>query len=205
MLWGNQFAARITVVLFALLLPLQWAQAGSPARSVVERLDSRLLEVMREGDALGYQGRHARLEPVLRQSFDLPYITRLVSGRHWKGWSESQRTKMVEAFSRLTFATYADRFDTYDGEQFKVAAERPLKRQRVLVRCQLVKPDGEAIQLDYVLHRVAGQWRIVNVVADGVSDLSMRRAEYTAVIKRDGFDALITQLNNKIVVYAREK
>ncbi len=205
MLEGKQFAARVAVVLVALLLPLQWAQAGSPARAVVERFDSRLLEVMREADALGYQGRYARLEPILRQSFDLPYITRLVSGRHWKGWSENQRAKMVAVFSRLTFATYADRFDAYAGEQFKVTAERPLKRQRMLVRCELVKPDGKATQLDYVLHQVAGQWRIVNVVAEGVSDLSLRRAEYAAVIKRDGFDALITQLNNKIVVYAREE
>ncbi len=205
MLKGKQFAARVMVALLVWLLPLQWAEAGSPARSVVERLDSRLLEVMRKADALGFRGRHARLEPVLRQTFDLPYITRLVSGRHWKGWSDGQRAKMVEAFSRLTFATYADRFDGYDGERFKITAERPLKKQRVFVRCQLTKPNGEAIQLDYVLHKAADRWRIINVVADGISDLSLRRAEYTAVIKRDGFDALITQLNNKIVVYAREE
>ena len=52
--------------------------------------------------------------------------------------------------------------------------------------------------LNYLLRQTNGQWRIMNVVAQGVSDLSLKRADYTAVIKTEGFDSLINRLEKKI-------
>ena len=43
--------------------------------------------------------------------------------------------------------------------------------------------------------------RVFNVVADGVSDLSLRRADYNSIIKREGYDALIQQVEANIVEY----
>ncbi|MGH8605553.1 MAG: ABC transporter substrate-binding protein, partial [Gammaproteobacteria bacterium] len=60
---------------------------------------------------------------------------------------------------------------------------------------------GEAVRLDYVLQTKSDEWLIVNVIADGVSDLSLKRADYTSVLKSKGFDDLITVLNDKIAKY----
>ena len=73
-----------------------------------------------------------------------------------------------------------------------------MNRERKLVRTELVRPADEAIHLDYVLHQVQGRWRIINVVAEGVSDLSLKRADYGSVIKREGFDTLMQKLDGQI-------
>ena len=69
------------------------------------------------------------------------------------------------------------------------------------MRTVIVKADGERVTLDYVLRDNEGMWQIVNVIADGVSDLSLKRADYTAVIKSEGFNSLVSKLSDKIAYY----
>lgn len=174
------------------------------AKGVVEKLHGTLIDAMKNADRLGYMGRYDLLAPVIEEGFDLPYIARIVLGRqHWKSLDRGQRSTMLETFSRLAVATYAGRFDGYSGERFEVISERPLKRGRILVRSELRESDGNVVRLDYVLHQADSQWRIVNVIADGVSDLSLKRADYSAIMKDEGFDALIARMQEQIVEYAR--
>lgn len=177
--------------------PLPAAQAAAPA-ATVERLHSALLEVMQNADTLGYEGRRERLAPVIRQSFDQAFICEIILGRRWESLSGTQRQRMIDTFTRLTIATYASRFDGFSGESFETVAQEPLKRERMLVRSRLVRPEGEPIPLDYVLQESDDGWRIVNVVADGVSDLSLKRADYGSIMKREGFAALIGRLEGQI-------
>ena len=50
----------------------------------------------------------------------------------------------------------------------------------------------------YTLKALGESWAIINVVADGVSDLALRRAEYSQVLKKQGFDGLIRRLDGQI-------
>ncbi|MHB8415161.1 MAG: ABC transporter substrate-binding protein, partial [Acidiferrobacteraceae bacterium] len=59
--------------------------------------------------------------------------------------------------------------------------------------------DGKVHDFDYLLRPVDGHWRVINVVADGVSDLSVKRAEFAHVMKTKGFTGLIQRLNRHIV------
>ena len=192
-------ACRGMLLLAAIVIFPPVVTAGQSAPGTVERLHEALLEVMGQADELGFSGRRDRLDPVIRASFDLPYISRLVlGGRRWSALDESQRSQMVATFTRLTVATYANRFDGYAGERFNILEERPLKRGRMLVRSELRDADGDAVQLDYVLHKAADRWRIVNVVANGVSDLSLKRADYAAAMKNEGFQALMVKLDDQV-------
>ena len=105
---------------------------------------------------------------------------------------------MVDTFTRLTIATYAARFDGFSGESFRTVELKAMNRGRTLVRTELVRPSDEPVHLDYVLHQDNEQWRIVNVVAEGVSDLSLKRADYGSVIKSEGFKVLMQKLESQI-------
>ncbi|MGO8987510.1 MAG: ABC transporter substrate-binding protein [bacterium] len=181
-------------------LPLVSAQ---PAIDVVENLHKTLLLAMKEGKEIGYQGRYDRLAPVITAGFDMPFIAKIVLGRFWETFDNEQRSKFVETFNRLSIATYAANFDTYSGERFKVISEKEVSGGRILVQTQLIKSDGGQVQLDYLLHRVGSQWRIINVVADGVSDLALKRADYTSFLKSNGLDPFLIKLNEKIAQYSK--
>ena len=182
--------------------PFRWVSAH-PTTDVVENLHRTLLIVMKDGNQIGYQGRYDRLAPVITAGFDMPFIAKTVLGRYWGTFSIEQRSKFVETFSKLSIATYAANFDTYSGEAFKVISEKEVSGGRILVQTQLIKSDGGQVQLDYLLHRAGSQWRIINVVADGVSDLALKRADYTSFLKSKGFDSLLIKLNEKIAQYSK--
>ncbi|MFZ0255313.1 MAG: ABC transporter substrate-binding protein [Gammaproteobacteria bacterium] len=206
----RRLPGTIGAVALAILLPIGAVVSQAPGDSyatdkddgaivTVEALHEALFAVMRQADTLSFADRRQRLAPVVRRSFDFETISATVLGAsQWKELTETQRSKMKETFRELTLATYADRFDGYSGEQFETLSQRPLRRGRALVRSELRIPDEEPVRLDYVLQRVGDEWRIVNILADGVSDLSVKRAEYSSILRTAGFDQLIAQLQEQI-------
>jgi phospholipid transport system substrate-binding protein len=173
------------------------------AIEVIERLHTTLLAIMKEGDQIGYQGRYDRLAPVIKTSFDMPFISKTVLGKYWETFNYEQRSRFVEAFTKMSIATYAANFDRYSGERFRMVSGKEVSGGRILVQSQLIKSDGGKIQLDYLLHRTSSQWRIINIIAEGVSDLALKRADYSAFLKNKGFEALIEKLNEKVGQYSR--
>lgn len=194
---------RLSLILLLLHLTASFSAASDRgAVEAVENLHTTLLAIMKDDDQIGYKGRYDRLEPVIRASFDLPFISRTVLGRYWETLNQEQRSKFIETFSELSIATYAGNFDSYSGERFKTISEKEVTGGRILVKTKLIKSDGGEIPLDYIFHRVDQEWHIINVIAEGVSDLALKRAEYAVFLKVKGFDALLIKLNEKIAEYA---
>jgi phospholipid transport system substrate-binding protein len=173
---------------------------NADAIATVDTLHAALLDIMQNAESLGFAGRRDRVGPVVHESLDLPFITRFAVGRYWKDLSTTERDAMLDVFSRWTVAHYAARFNGYSGEQFQFVSAEPSRRGRELVRTVLeVGGDSaEDVTLDYLLHEKDGKWRVINVIANGVSDLSLKRADYGAVIKAQGLDTLMTKLEDQI-------
>lgn len=175
------------------------AQAADTAIPLITRLNDALLSTMKSAGSLGYRGRYSKLEPVIRSTYDLTFMTRYSAGRHWRELSEAQQKSLVDAFSRLTVATYADRFDGYSGEKFKVTSEETPRTGNKLVHTELVKSDGEVIKLDYLLRQTAEGWRVIDVFLKGtISELATKRSEYSSALSNQGFDGLMTIFEQKI-------
>jgi phospholipid transport system substrate-binding protein len=178
------------------------AIASTPAE-VVETLHATLLATMRDADTLGFSGRYQQLLPVLQASFDFPAIARIATGRHWKDLDEAGRSAFIQTFTELSVATYATNFAGFNGESFSTLGA-DTAAGRTVVRTELVQADGDKVSLNYLLHERDGAWRIVNVIAQGVSDLALKRAEYTAVIKAEGIDSLIKRLAEKVAAMGHQ-
>ena len=168
-------------------------------REPVERLYAALLDVMKRAGELGFEGRYRALEPVIGASYDVPFMAELILGRQWRALSPEQQQLWLATFARLTVSTYADRFDAFSGERFEVGAVEAGTQGTQVVRTKLLRSDGEPVALDYRMRPSAAGWRIIDVFLNGtVSELALRRSEYAALMRRDGFDALIAAVKQKI-------
>ena len=189
---------KLTIFMLAISFgSVSLASGKNAAIDTVEKLHATLLEVMQQASTLGFSGRVEKLNPVLNESFDFATISRIVTGQHWQKLDSVKQADFVDIFSRLSAATYASNFSGFSGEQFKTITVDE-KRGRYIVRTKIIKTDGEEISLDYVVADNDGLLQIVNVIAQGVSDLSLKRADYTAVIDSEGFDSLVGRLDEKI-------
>jgi phospholipid transport system substrate-binding protein len=191
--------ASITVALWlAVGLPTQQAAAASDPQEVAQRFYEILLSTMRDGRSLGQSGRYSRLVPVVNSTFDLAFMARLAVGPSWATLGPARQQRLTEAFGNYVAATYADRFDTYSGEQLEVTDAQPYGSD-VMVQTKIVKSNGETTTLNYLMRQNQGAWQILDVYLDGtISQVAVQRSEFSSILRREGVDGLVIALNRKV-------
>jgi phospholipid transport system substrate-binding protein len=196
--------AAAALALLVLAAPL-WAEDDA-ATQVVNGLHDTLLDVMKNATSLGYQGRYDRIAPVLQRDFDFDFMARFVLGPGWTSLTADEQQQWADAFRRITTATYAARFKGYSGESFKTLGQEPATQDTVFVRTVINRTDADNVELTYRLRKTPDGWRIIDIYQKGtVSELALRRSEYSSVLKRDGFAKLLATVNAKIADYAAGK
>lgn len=177
----------LAAVIFSLGLGgVAFAQDATLATAVVERFHNSLIDGMKKGKELGFAGRRAKLEPVVKETFDAEAMARISTGSAWSKMSDAEHAEIVAAFTTWTVAGYAGNFAAYDGETFVTKGETPDDgKGNILVNTQL-NPKGMApVLFNYRLHKVGAIWKIFDIYLDGaVSQLAMRRAEFAAVLAK---------------------
>ncbi len=180
-----------------------WAEEIS-AKQVIEDFQGQLISVMKEGKALGFQGRYDKLDAVVKKTHDLPKIARIVVGKQCEELTPDQQTKLEDAVSRLSVSAYAYNFKDFSGETFSFISEEETGRGGVVIHSNLKIPGDRDVKFDYMMKKKDDTWQIINIIADGVSDLALKRSDYTSVLTREGFDALLAKINEKIESYAKQ-
>ena len=177
-----------------------WAATAEadPITVPVQALHDSLLEIMRQSANGAYEARHARMEKTVAAHFDIPLIARVVLGRHWQALEAVQQHAFIDLFGRLTVATYVGRFDAFDDQSFRMLQTRALREDRYLVKTALEAPGADPVSLDYLVQQTGAGWKIISVIAAGVNDLSLKRAEYGGLIRDQGYPALVASLEEKI-------
>ena len=172
--------------------------AGDAAVRRIRAFYDALLDVMKQADKLGRRGRYDRLAPVIRETFDLPAMTRIAVGPDWNAIAPDLQAQLVDNFARMTIATYASRFDGYSGERFDVDPVSEARSTGRVVHTKLVPADAEPVTLDYLLRGSGDAWKAVDVYLTGtISELATRRTEFAAILKSGGPQALVESLKQQ--------
>jgi len=193
-------AVLLAVVLLPFAAPRARAEAapGGDAKPVVEKFHAVLIDVMKNANTLGLEGRKEKLGPALDATYDFPAMAQRSIATGWPKLDQSQRDRFIAAFRGLTLRTYATRFDGYANERFETTGEESSVANTVIVRTVL-HTETENIHLDYRLRSTPAGWRVIDVYLSGtVSELALRRAEYSSVLEREGFEALLSALERKV-------
>jgi phospholipid transport system substrate-binding protein len=163
--------------------------------ATVAALQRGLIALAQERPKATLDERYAALEPLVVATHDLPYIAEFALRRQWPTLSEADRGRFVAAFEKLSVMTYAARFVSVGPNTFRpivlAAAEQG---GRANVATAVARADGANVSLEYLLQQKPAGWQIVNIVADGVSDLALKRAEYQRILTSGSIDTLIAEL-----------
>jgi phospholipid transport system substrate-binding protein len=174
------------------------APQSSP-QSVVEKLHDSLVEAMKHAREFGFQGRFEHIEPVVTETFDLEFMGSKSVGRHWKKLSPEEKKLWLGKFRDYLTANYAGNFTDYDGEHFETLGDEPAKRNTRVVLTELRIPSDENIVFNYRLREKDGRWRIIDIYLRGtVSELALRRSDFSSTLKAKGFADLTAAVDRKI-------
>lgn len=177
------------------------AQDTGDPKAIVQGFYDALEETMKQGDELGFDGRYKKLEPVIRDTFDVPVMAKIAVGPEWTNLKADEKSKLLEAFDRYMISTYASRFRTDKGLKFQVGEVKTPADNRTLVETRLIRANGDPVALNYLFRPDAnGNWKIIDVYLSGaISEMARMRSDFSATVTGGGAEALIAALEKKIV------
>ena len=177
------------------------AQGTGDPKAIVQSFYDALDETMKQGDELGFDGRYKKLEPVIRETFDVPVMAKIAVGPEWTNLTADEKTKLLEAFDRYMISTYASRFRTDKGLKFQVGEVKTPADNRTLVETKLIRANGDPVALNYLFRPgTDGSWKIIDVYLSGaISEMARMRSDFYATVTGGGAEALIAALEKKIV------
>jgi len=168
-----------------------------PAIATIQTLDTALLDIMKNADDLGVKGRYRKMEPVVKQTFDLPVMTRFAVGTKWNDFTDVERQGLVDAFTRLTVASYAHNFSGYDGEHFDINPTVQTRNLDKIVQTKLIRTKDKPVALNYRMRLGDGTWKVIDIYYGSISQLTLRRNDLTATAMTGGAKALTKNMNNQ--------
>lgn len=169
--------------------------AGDPNLAVIEKFHAALLDTLKQGKALGIQGRYKKLEPEVDGAFDLKAMTQFTVGPKWSGMSEADRASIVAAFRRMTIASYASNFKEFKDQQFTLDQKVDVRGVDRIVKSQIIPKGEKPVNLRYRLREVGGSARIIDVIYESVSQIATRRSDFSATVNEGGAPALVKKLD----------
>jgi phospholipid transport system substrate-binding protein len=141
------------------------------------------------------QERRKLLEKVVGDRFSYEEMAKRTLAAQWQKLDDKARAEFVELFRRLLTNSYADKVEGYSGEQVHYINERS-EGDYAEVRTKVASGKTE-IPLDYRLLNKNGEWRVYDVVVDGVSLVNNYRGQFSKIIRTSGYDELVKQLREK--------
>lgn len=170
-------------------LPRRLALAGGTVAKFIEELgDKAILQLAANG--ISDRERENRFRALLKESFDVDRISRFVLGRHVRKITPEQMAEFTQLYEDIAVLTYAHLFASYAGQGFTVKREVGSPGDRYqMVMTEIQPGDGKpAVKLDWQVKVNGNSYAVVDIRVEGASMAITQRAEYTAVLDKNGGD-----------------
>jgi len=125
--------------------------------------------------------------------FDTAYSARLVLGRHYRGASEEQRKRFVDAFYQSLLRNYSSALVDFTGDRMKILPAQ-IDGDNATVRTEIKRDNGTRIPVNYSLRKTPEGWKAWDVVIEGISYVKSFREDFGAEIDQKGLDAVIQRI-----------
>ena len=186
-------------LLLSLLVVLP-AQAGTAtlngAKHHVETWGKNALASLGSSE-LTAAGREAALAAILQEGVAVDLIGRFVLGRHWNKATPQERAEYQPLFRALMIKTYARHLNSFAGTSFEIGQAVSVGEKDVLVTTHIDRPSGAPVELHWRVRLIDASYKIIDVVAEGVSLAATQRQEIGSVVGRRGVEGLLEMLKDK--------
>jgi phospholipid transport system substrate-binding protein len=162
------------------VLAVERAEMESSSASQRQALQRRRLEIRRTAGEL----------------FDFDEVARRALSRHWSARSPEEQVEFVRLFTDLLERSYIGRIESYAGERIVYVGES-VDGGFAIVRSKVVTSRRGETPLDYRLHLRDGRWKVYDVLIDHVSFVATYRSEFSRIIQKESYAALLERLRKQ--------
>ena len=190
------FAFAMVAALFSPVAVPPAAAATETPEQFVERTSNEVLAILRDS-ALSHDAKINKLEAMLDERSDFDTISKLVLAVHYRQFSDTQKKEFVTLLHRYLTTTYGNQIDNYANETVSIAGGRPEARGDYSVQTKIKRTTGPELSVEYRLRKVGEDWRLIDVIGEGISLVSNLRSQFGEILNAGGPEKLLQVLRDK--------
>lgn len=184
------------------------ATAGEPTerlRTFFERANG-VIVAPASGD--GFEQRLHAVRALVNEVFDFEGAAALALGRHWQGLPAATRPTVTRLYADIIERGYL----AWVGSKARLGeggvsvrwVDERVEGDTATVTSALLTRSGDEVPIDYVLVRRGDDWRVRDVVVDGMSLAANYHVQIERVVQAGSYEALIERMRDRASLTARE-
>ncbi|MDW5378637.1 ABC transporter substrate-binding protein [Halomonas sp. HP20-15] len=150
----------------------------------------------------------ALVDKNLEQIADFRYIGASVMGRYFRNATPEQRSRFVDTFRQTLIDTYARGLVTFDYRELRVLEGTGGRYEdQASVDMEVVADDGQVYPVSYTLRQDDGQWKVVNVIVNGINLGLTFRNQFDQAMRNNNrdYDKVISEWAPEVATEELEK
>jgi phospholipid transport system substrate-binding protein len=175
-------------------------EALAPPQLVIqhtaEQLQSSLQRLEYRSDFLKAT---VKVDEILNPHIDFDRVSILVLGKFWRTATPEQKAEFKKQFRTLLVRTYTTAFTEYSDWQIRyLPMDGSSADKKVMVKTQILRSGGHPIEVDYRMANSGSEWKVYDVLIEGISLLQNYRTSFGNEIEQTGsLDRLIADLADR--------
>lgn len=155
------------------------------AQNFIDSMARRAIDFLEDAN-LDHGAKINSFKKLLQDSFDMNTIGRFTLGRYWRVATPEQRKEYQRLFDKMVIKVYSQRFSEYTGQKFEARSYRVDSEKDTIVTSFIIADQGPEIQIDWRVRYKNGQYKVIDVIVEGVSMSVTQRSDFSSVIQRGG-------------------
>lgn len=198
----KRHAKKLTVLALAAALTLTAlpgaAFASLSAQEFIQDRQAKVTDLLKKPAG---SARDQQIAAVLDGMLDYDRLAREALSQHWGTLDEAQRKEFTELLKKLVQRNYERNIKNIQGYNVEYLGETATDGSAVIVRTRAASKKNRReppVEIDYRLEQIGDEWRVCDIVTEGSSLVRNYRSQFNRIIKKDGYDALVKRLQERI-------
>ena len=194
--WSRQVIVSVALGSLLLAGPLRWAEAGEPQEKIKVTVDE--VVAILANHTLQPPERRTKIRQIVLQRFSFDEMAQRSLAQHWRPLTPPQQQEFVALFTDLLEASYVNRMVNANPESQSVRyVKETIEQDQAAVHTEVGNPRDAPATVEYRLLHKAGDWKVYDIVIEGVSLVNNYRTQFNNIVVKDSYAGLVKQMRLK--------
>jgi phospholipid transport system substrate-binding protein len=186
------FAALFAAFALTLTGP---AFAGA-ATDLVKGKQTTLFDLLKQGTPESQK----KIDGIFDEMLDYSSLAESSLGPEWAARSDKEKAEFVDLLKQLVRNAYTKNLKKIIGFEVDYLGEESAEgAMLVKTRSKPKDPRDEPVEINFkVVQKDGNKWKVHDIITEGVSLVHSYRGQFTKIIKKDGFPALLQKMKDKL-------
>lgn len=185
----------LTTAAMAMFVTVASAAYAGPATDVVKAKQTALFDLLKQSTP-----DEKKVAALFDEMLDYSALAESSLGGEWAGRTDAEKKEFSDLLKQLVRKAYEKNLKKIVGYTIEYTSEEQKDGAYIVKTKAKSKTDEreDPIEINFKMLQKDSKWRVQDITTEGVSLVSSYRSQFTKIIKKDGFPALIQKMKDKL-------